>query len=485
MDEVIAEMAAAKNIEFAGNAAHVDPPVTARDKLGNLSLMWEAEGIQAQLNQIERRRDGVHCFLSFRQRDGQKWRWLYAATRINLSSVTARTSLRRELEDRNKIAWKDRIDQIVVAAGMALNDERKPVVLKQRSERTLQNWLLQPIAERNQHSMIFAKGGTGKSLVALALCASAVSDQSFIPGIEVTEFKHRALYLDWETDEETHELRLTQLCTGRGVIFPEDRIHYIRMDGPITDQVDYLHDYIVKNDIGLVVIDSVGAATQGDINTPEAALGFIRAIRALGRVTVLSITHIGWEASDRPFGSSYFWNGPRSIWQLKGEQAQGESESNLGLFHRKTNNGMYQADIGLKVEFSETAIRYYRQNLQATKLASDTPPRDQIMEILSNGRLRLGAIYDELPELQKATIRQTLARGVGKDFVKFGAGKDVEYGLISPVTVTDRHSDVTGRGAVTEVPPTGETLRVTKDTPVFGDKEKKENPSQAKNWWDD
>ncbi len=419
-------------VDSSGSRAQeqeIEQPEPHVDRLGNLSLIWQDVGVQAQLNQIVRKSDGIHCFISFRRKSGEIWRWLYAPSRINLLSVSAKTQLRRELEARHSIQWKDRLDQAVIAAAETLQTRRDVSVLKRRHELSERNWLIEPLIERNEHTMVFAEAGAGKSLTTLALGTSLVCDADFLPGMRRARFGGNVLYLDWETSQEIHEIRLTQLCNGAGVDFPENRVHYIRMDDTLAGDIQYLHEYVINKTIQMVIIDSVGQAAGGGINTDEVAIPYVNAVRALG-CTVVSIHHTGWENTNRSTGSRYFWNGCRSAWQVMGEPVRGESTSYIGLFHRKSNNGQLEKEIGLRAEFSPDAIRYSRQDLQVTKFADSTDPKDQLKAVLSIGRLRLSAIYEDLPNIPKSTVRSILMRGAGRDFMKFGSGKDVEYGLL-------------------------------------------------------
>lgn len=449
MDEVLKRMADEAGIEYR-NGSHnlngaspnanldiesnrsnheIPQPEQGLDRLGNLSLVWQDVGVQAQLNQIARKSDGIHCFISFRRRVGEKWRWLYAPSRINLLSVTAKTNLRRELEARQSIQWKDRIDQAVIAAAEVLQAGREVTVLKHREKLTERKWLVEPVIERNEHTMLFADAGAGKSLTALAIGASLVTGVELVPGLRNRGFRGNMLYLDWETSQEIHEIRLTRLCNGVGVDFPEGRVHYIRMDDTLAGDIQYLHEYVMENSVGLVIIDSVGQAAGGGINTDEVAIPYINAVRAL-RCTVVSIHHTGWENTNRSTGSRYFWNGCRSAWQIMGDPVIGDDKTHIGLFHRKANNGQIEKEIGLSAQFSSDAIRFFKQDLQATKIADSTDPKEQVSAALSAGRMRLVEIYKELPLVPKSTIRTILMRGAGTEFIKFGYGKDVEYGLL-------------------------------------------------------
>ncbi len=475
MDEVIKEMAEEAGLEFTGGNKEIREPVTSTDALGNLSVIWEDDGLQVQVNEIERGRRDLSCYLSIREIVGKKARWVCAPVRINLMSDSAKTGLRRSLNDRKPLDWASRIDQVVVAVHEAAANQRSVTVLKRRASVTEQNWLEKPVLEMNQHSMLVAAGGTGKSMLSLALCVSAVTNTPLLPGVEVAPFDKNALYLDWETDEETHEVRTTQLCEGAGVPFPDDRIHYIRMTVPLSQDVQYLYEYIIKNNIGLVVVDSVGMATGGDMNSQGDAIAYVSACRALGEVTVLSIHHVGWGEQGRNTGSRYFENAARSVWVLEKDQETDSPESHLDLTHRKANNGIIRPPIGMRVEFGQ-ATRYYSDTVTADKQGT----AQQIKDVLSIGKLPLLAIYEDLDQIPKATIRKNLERMEKRGEVQKFEGssrKNPEYGL--SVTPENRHGDVTDRGSVTREPPKGgfpePSLKVTPD---LGDSKKKE-----KQWW--
>lgn len=476
-DELLKDIANDIGLEFTGGSQEIAPPVTSIDALGNLSILWEYDNIQVQVNDIERSRRELSCYLSIREGDaGGRTRWICAPVRINLLSDSAKNGLRRNLNERKPLDWASRLDQVVVAVYKAAEAQRKPGILTSRAKTTEQDWLLSPILERNQHSMLVASGGTGKSLLSLALCASIVTGKTIIPGIEPGEFDKNCLYLDWETDQETHERRLTQICEGVGVLFPDGRIHYIRMSVPLSQDVAYIHEYIIKHRIGLVVNDSVGMATGGDMNSQADAIAYVGAARAIGDVTVMSIHHVGWGDTQRNTGSRYFENAARSVWVLEKQQDADTAESHLDLTHRKANNGLLRAPIGIRTEFGDV-IRYYSDTVSAEK--QSTPER--IREVLSVGRLSLQAIYEDLEDIPKATIRKALERMTHSgEVTKYDGSnrKNPEYGL--SVTSEIRHRDVTDRSSVTgDTPLGGVTPDVTEGTP------ENQDSNQNQRWLDD
>ena len=488
MDDALRAMAEEAGIEIAGSDTDIPTTVMSVDPVGNLSLVWEADGIQAQVNDIDRNRRELSCYLSIREFGGKNVRWICAPVRINLMSSSAKTALRRELESRKQLNWPTRLDQIVVAVHKAASEQRKPGVLAPRATLAEQDFLLAPIAERNQHSMLVAAGGTGKSLLSLSVCASVVSGKQIVPGLTPGPFTQNCLYLDWETDQETHERRLTQLAAGVGMEFPAGRIHYIRMTVPLSEDVQYIYEYIKKNNIGLVITDSVGMATGGDMNSQADAIAYVSAARAIGDVTMLSIHHVGWGATDRNTGSRYFENAARSVWVLEKDQDSNTPESHLDLTHRKANNGLLQKPIGIRVEFGE-AIRYYADTVSDAKL----PITAQIEDVLSVGKLSLQAIYADMDRVEKNAIRQALGRMVKSGVVNKWDGTDrrnPEYGLAAQddfhgsVTKEIRHRDVTDRGSVTHPSINTRGALSHKETPELSDKEENQlMVEEQKEWW--
>lgn len=465
MDEVLKELADGAGIEFAGGKKSIPPPQVISDELGNLSMTWDDDKIQAQINNIDRARRDLNCVLSIRDYSVKPTKWISAPVRINLLSDSAKAGLKRSLNERRGLDWATRLDQIVVAVHEAADGLRQVGVLKPRSTSTQRDWLLSPITERGQHSMIVAAGGTGKSMLALALFASAATGVEIIPGIKPAPFQGNCLYLDWETDQATHELRLTQICSGLGIPFPENRIHYIRMAVPLAEDTEFLYQYIIKNRIKFGVGDSVGMATAGDINSQADAIAYVNAVRALGDLTFLSVHHVGWGDTSRNTGSRYFENAARSVWVLEKEQDAAANDSHVDLVHRKSNNGILESSIGVRVEFGD-AIRYYADEVSEDK----QPASAKILDALTMGKMRLSDLYEEMANTEKPAIRKALERLIksGKVLKWESDRKNPEFGL--SVTPQNRHSDITDRGSVTKPPLKGGGFVSQPVTPAFGDR---------------
>lgn len=432
--DILRDAANEAGLEFTGGEKPIPEPVVSADPLGNLSLVWEADGIQVQANSIERGRRSIDCYLSFRQLSPNKW--IKAPRRINLLSESAMGPLAKNLERRKSLDWESRLDQVVVAVNRALSEQRSVQILKRRTEGIEQDWLVRPFLERNQHTMLVAEGGSGKSMMALALLVATLTGEKLLPGLDVAKVAGGGLYLDWETDAATHERRLTMLCDAFGIEIPD--IHYIRMSVPLVEDVQFLYEYIVKNRIKIGVADSVGMATSGDMNSQQDAVAYVSAVRALGEMTFLSITHPGWANTNRATGSRYFENAPRSVWHLEKQQAEGALTAHLDFKNTKTNNGVRQPAFALDVSF-EDGIRYSSSEVSEDKRSE---PQQILDLLLATGKLKLEAIYEDLDNIPKSNVRKHLAdlKKAGK-VEQFGRG---EYGALLHVATESSNGSEEG-----------------------------------------
>ncbi len=421
--DVLREAANAAGLEITGGDSVVAAPQVEPDEMGNLSVVWEKDNLQVQVNQIEQGKRSLDCYLSVRELSGKM---IKAPVRLNLFSASAVTGLIRILNDRKPLDWASRVDQVTMAVHRTMAARRQVGKIERRTGPIEQDWLVGPLFERNQHSLVVAPGGTGKSLLMLAFCGSLTGSRPLVPGVTYSNLDGGVLYLDWETNKEIHDMRMTQLV-------PDDAdwpdVDYMRMASTIMDEVQYLNEYIVTHNIKLVIVDSIGMACGGDMNTQTDAIAYINACRALGEVTVVSITHPGWDVK-RSTGSRYFENAARSCWRIEKQQDEGDQHSHIDLTHYKSNNGLIHKPFALGVVFGEKIAYIHADVSQSSKSA-----REQIREVMDVGTpMALKAIYEDLPDIAKPTISKTLERMVKDGEVK-KTGR-AEYQL-EQVTISD------------------------------------------------
>lgn len=392
-------------------------PEVSVDELGTVRMVWKEGELEmhALVGDLFLTKGALNCIFSAYINENGTRKWLVDPSRMNLFSHSRKEEIRRTLDKRSQRDWTWRMAQIVVTAQQEMSKTSEPVWLHNVpfAAGSGPQWLVRPLLEKNEHTVLAAEGGTGKSLIGLACCISAGLGRPVLPdtGVVYDNSPVNSLYLDWETNAETHAQRVHQLCAGQGWKGVPKSIAYIKMTGPITEQISSIRQQIVKNKIGLVVVDSVGVATQGDINSAETALSYMRTVRAFGDVATLSITHLAKENRGTPIGSVYFREGPRSMWLAVSEQQGGSNESMIGLFHKKQNNTGRQRPIGMRAEFTTDAIRYYPESLASFSKASDhLDPEDRVLAVLSNGPVHEDSLAKTLSDIKPAVLTVTLNR---------------------------------------------------------------------------
>ena len=192
---------------------------------------------------------------------------------------------------------------------------------------------------RSHPTILFGDGASGKSYLSLWIAGTIARD---VP----------VLYADFEFEAEAHRDRLQRLF---GSQMPRD-LHYVRCSQPIVNEVGRLQKHILEHGIGFIVVDSIAFALA---DPPESAFGaaaFFRSLRTLnvGSLSLAHTTKSLEQAEQKPFGSTFFSNGARSVWHVKrnDDEGAGSSTVELALSHRKSNTGQRLSTRGIKLGFA-------------------------------------------------------------------------------------------------------------------------------------
>ena len=125
--------------------------------------------------------------------------------RINLSAMSTRANLAKNLESRLPFDWQGALLQVAHKA-VELRREGEPTVNLGQVEARQTKWLLWPYVEYGGPTVLFADGGAGKSILALMMAYSVASGRPLLGKPQGPP--RNVLYLDWETDAQTHAERL-------------------------------------------------------------------------------------------------------------------------------------------------------------------------------------------------------------------------------------------------------------------------------------
>ena len=231
--------------------------------------------------------------------------------------------------------------------------------------------ILQSIVFEGVPTLIFGPGGIGKSIIGLNFM-SAIHHGREIAGL--TAVQSNALVLDWETNESQTYHRQGEILTAWEVDpgrWPDPdapdsertgMVYYRFQSGPLWDDVELLSEAVARLNIGTVLIDSAGPACAGAPEDSAACLRFFQALRALSphdkplqSIILAHVTHAmrAGQAKSSPFGSVFWLNYPRQIWELQSAQDTGSSVAEFALHNRKSNLGPLQKAIGFRLRWDD------------------------------------------------------------------------------------------------------------------------------------
>ena len=329
---------------------------------------WINEGIEILVDRLQEQRGDLICEMTVRVT--VPFPDLLRQAKFNLSAARTRTEWANDLTRRREVAEIDWFAAIEQACTLSLRRWREgtPFIdlgLVEPSEDDA--YLLRPYIIEGAASGIFADGGTGKSLIALAAALSIATGEPVL-GV-VPSRCCPVLYLDWEWDEVAHAERLQALCLGSLIEVPTEMLFYRREVASIEQTAPGIRRFVATHEIGLVIVDSLGFARGGEPESADLTIKTFAVFRSFG-VPVLFVDHIAKHALDRAhsFGSVYTRNSARLMWRLDAEEDNSGSRR-IGLVNTKWNR-RYQRPRGLllSVEMDE------QERLISVKFQDCEPP---------------------------------------------------------------------------------------------------------------
>jgi hypothetical protein len=239
-------------------------------------------------------------------------------------------------------------------------------------------YLLKDLVLAAYVTLLYGDGGVAKSLLALALAVAVAGDSEEWLGHEVESCP--VLYVDFELDTEEQARRVHQLCRGQGIDTPPEGLLYMSALGhPAREAFASALAACKNHSIGLMVVDSLGLALQGDAEAARDVIGFfqksIEPFRTEG-IAVLIIDHqsrlqAGQSYQSKgAFGSVFKTNLARSVIQVEATE-RGDGTLKVILRQKKHNFGPLAEPFGVKLSFSEDSVSLGVVNLEAAELAEE------------------------------------------------------------------------------------------------------------------
>ena len=343
--------------------------------------------------------------------------------KLNLLSASAKYSQVKKLERlRPDVPWDDALTWVTnLTLGIAREGEPVQEIWASKEDTLTATYLLQPILYLNHPGVIFGDYGSLKSYLALVVAYVVqlpLHDNKL--GLITAKESTPCLYLDYEDDPSSFKKRWSAIEKGFGIEAAMP-ILYRRMTSTLTDSTEILQQIIAEKNIRLLIIDSLGPAARGNLNDPEPAIRYHEALRRLG-ITSLTLAHNSKDPLTRKrtiFGSVFFTNLARSVWECKAEQEAGEDEAVISLKQQKANLSKLHPTLGYKFTFTDNSITIAKSDLRDIGLSTELSLSMRIKNLLRAGAMTVKEIAEAL-DAKEASVRTILHRMAGKSVIQIG-----------------------------------------------------------------
>jgi len=349
---------------------------------------------------------------------------------LNLLSASAKHSQVKALERlRDDVPWADALTWVThLTLELARQGEPVQEIWASAEDNLIPTYLLRPILYLNHPVVIFGDYGSLKSYLALVI---AYVVQLPLPdnkmGLITAKESTPCLYLDYEDDSLNFRKRWSAIEKGFGIEAAMP-IPYWRMTSTLVDSTETLQQIITEKNIKLLIIDSLGPAARGNLNDPEPAIRYHEALRKLRTVddagiTSLTLAHCSKDQLTRKrtiFGSVFFTNLARSVWECKAEQEARADEAVISLKQQKVNLSKLHPTLGYKFTFTDNSVTIAKSDLKDTGLANELSLSLRIKNLLRAGAMTVKEIAEAL-DAKEDSVRTTLHRmAVRKQVIQIG-----------------------------------------------------------------
>jgi hypothetical protein len=280
-------------------------------------------------------------------------------------------------------------------------------------------YVVEGLVPMGHATTIFGDGGSAKSVLALSAGTALAAGAIEWLGQKVKNCP--VLYADFELDADEQRRRAYQVARGTFLEKPPHDLLYVSGLGrPAGEVLIGCLDVCLKEGVGLLVIDSLGIALQGDAESARDVIKFhqdyLDPFRTEG-ITLLVIDHQGkTQAGERyqnkrTFGSVYKENLARSVLQVEPGD-RGKGLLTVKIRQTKHNFGPKTEPLGARLTFSEEQITVDAHELDATELAEEQTLNagDRVMLVLKDGPSYPWDIH-EASSIPLGTVKNELTEG--------------------------------------------------------------------------
>ena len=269
-----------------------------------------------------------------------------------------------------------------------------PIRFAHREAPKPREYVITDLVPKGHTTTVFGDGGSAKSILAMSAGVALAGGAEAWLGRKAASAP--VLYVDFELDADEQHRRAYQVARGvRREKPPEDLLYVSGVGRPAGEVLAGCLRVCEEEDVGLVIVDSLGIALQGDAGSAADVIEFhgkfLDPFRAAG-VTLLVVDHQGKTQvgeryqSKRAYGSVYKENLSRSVLQVEpAERADGLLVAKIR--QTKHNFGPKAEPFGVRLRFTEGEITVLGEDLDASDLAEEQTlnATDRALLILEDG----------------------------------------------------------------------------------------------------
>lgn len=355
---------------------------------------------------------------------------------VTLISMRSKSALAKALGARTKlaIAWEEIVELVALTTADTYREGDPFIYLKDITDEPLDRaFLIRDFLPYRQSTVLYGDGMAGKSLLALLMAICVATGQQ-LPGMTSLQEAQAVLYLDWETTATTHAYYLRCIERAHDLEIPQQRIIYRRMSRSLQLEAHRIKREIDKHQVGLLIVDSMVPACGGEPESAQVVMTFFNAIRSLGAITALILSHLTkLEAQrkglPRPFGSVFTTNLARSTWLARRAELGSAGVLEVGLYHTKTNFGRLYDPRGVRFRFEQDNITLSQFSLEdVPELSAHVPLTRRVRGVLKRGPTTVSEIADTLAA-NRDSVSKSLRRMKDVIVLSGGPGKAKTWAL--------------------------------------------------------
>jgi hypothetical protein len=278
------------------------------------------------------------------------------------------------------------------------------------------SWDAYPFVVSGMESILFGDRGSLKSKFALmlALIMMLPMEENEL-GIIAPKKPLLILKLDFEATQESDDYEWHRMLRGldiEGAV----QLKYRACRRPLADDIESISNHANNVKANVLLIDSLGPAAGGDLNASEPALRFNHALRELQRSSIVTAhTSKNMLGKRSVFGSIFYENMARNIWEVTKEEDEDTESKLLHIALRQTKSppfSPHHKPMAYEFDFDEDAERTIVKKYDPNKMEvinERKSNKQKILEALKSDRLDAKKI-SESTGIKQDVVRETCRR---------------------------------------------------------------------------